>query len=221
MSDERNLSQIVRKDAKECFVESLNDAFPIGKIHFVFAAYDLSRPAGSRQTNNVHIYIDAAEFLELCRKLNCGELRFILQNKKNASDKTPLYHSLGGTSAEKLARQGRARSDGKSLSRTVQLLPGNKDLLFIADSGPGEADSKGLIVPKFGRNPENHVAVSMTLDSFSELMLLTQVHYNAWLSSWYCKHQIEDKTQSNLSTQTPAHNSENGSGAKNNSEQMF
>ena len=107
MYEERNQYQITRKDARGCFVESLSDAFPIGKAHFAFATYDISRPAGQRLTNNIHIYIDLDEILELCRKLECGELRYLLQTKKKNNDKTPLYQCLGGTSAEKLAKAGR------------------------------------------------------------------------------------------------------------------
>ncbi len=33
MNDDRNRSQIIRIDARNCFVESLNDAFEIGKAH--------------------------------------------------------------------------------------------------------------------------------------------------------------------------------------------
>jgi len=45
-------------------------------------------------------------------------------------------------------------------------LTGSKsDFLFVADSGSGETDAKGLIVPRFGSKPENHVAVSMTFES--------------------------------------------------------
>ena len=91
MAEERNNHQIVRKDAKNCFVESLNDSFPIGRVHFAFAAYDVNRPAGQCQTNNIHIYIAVDEFLELCRKLECGELRYMLQTKKKNGDSTPLY----------------------------------------------------------------------------------------------------------------------------------
>ena len=191
MQDERNQNQIVRKDARDCFVESLNDAFEIGKTHFAFASYDMSKPAGSRQTNSVHIYINADEFLELCRKITSGELRYMLQTKKQNRDSSYLYQHLGGTSAKNLYRQGRARADGKSLSRTVQLLPSTKsDFLFVADSGPGEETAKGLIVPKFGKNPENHVSVMMTYDAFSELMLLTKAHYQAWLTAWYIQNPI-------------------------------
>ena len=68
----------------------------------------------------------------------------------------------------------------------MQILCGSKsDLLLVADSGPGDTTDKGLIVPKFGKNPENHVAVSMSFDLFSELLLETKINYQAWLSAWY------------------------------------
>ena len=186
MQDERNQDQITRKDARDCFVESLRDCFSIGRIHFTFASYDLARPPGQRQTNQIQIYIPIGEFLNLCRKLECGELRYLMQEHRKTGDKRPLYETLGGTSAEKLARQGRPRADGRSLSRVMQLLAGNKsDLLLVADSGPGDTTDKGLIVPKFGKNPENHVAVSMNFDLFSELLLETKINYQAWLSAWY------------------------------------
>ena len=186
MSDERNQNQIIRKDARNCFVESLSDAFNKGRAHFAFATYDLSKPAGHRQTNNIHIYISIPELLELCRKLSCGELRYILQQKKQAGDSKPIQEWLGGTSAEKLRQYGKARPDGKSLSRVCKLLVGQKtDFLLIADSGPGDKDAKGLIVPRFGNKPENHVAVSMTFDVLSELLLMTKTHYEAWLTAWY------------------------------------
>lgn len=182
-----NENQITRKDAKNCFVESLNDSFSINKIHFAFATYNLAKPVGQRQTDNIHIYIGVDEFLELCRKLCCGELKFIIQTKKKSKDTTPIFEHLGGTSADVLDKRGKAREDGKSLSRIAKLIVGNKDLLFIADSGPGETNTQGLIVPRFGNKPENHVAVSMTFDSFSELMLATKVHYEAWLSAKYAR----------------------------------
>lgn len=122
----------------------------------------------------------------------------MMQNKKSSGDKTPLYQCLGGTSAEKLAKQGRSREDGMSLSRTAQLLCGSKsDFLFVADSGPGQTNDKGLIVPKFGNKPENHVAISMTFETFSELLLLTKAHFEAWLSVWYAQKIQSDNTVQN------------------------
>lgn len=186
MPEERNQHQIIRKDAKNCFVESLSDAFGKGKAHFAFATYDLSKPAGQRQTNSIHIYISVPGLLELCRKLSCGELRWLMQEKKKAGDNTPIQEWLGGTSAKKLQQYGRARSDGKSLSRTCRLVCGSKtDFLLVADSGPGEETQKGLIVPRFGNKPENHVAVSLSLEALSELLLMTKTHYESWMTAWY------------------------------------
>lgn len=83
--------QIARKDAKNCFVESLDDSFGIGKIHFAFSTYDTSKPTGQRQTNNVHIYINSDEFLELCRKLEFGELKYVRTKKEKP---TILHHFM-------------------------------------------------------------------------------------------------------------------------------
>ena len=197
MSGEKNPSQIIRKDARNCFVESLSDAFGNGRAHFVFATYDLNKPAGQRQTNNIHIYISIPELLELCRKLSCGELRYILQQKKQTGDSKPIQEWLGGTSAEKLRQYGKARPDGKSLSRVCKLMAAQKtDFLFTASSGPGEKDAKGLIVPKFGNRPENHVAVSMTFDALSELLLMTRTHYESWLTAWYLSQAHSGQQQS-------------------------
>ena len=166
-----NENQIIRKDAKNCFVESLNDTYGIGKIHLNFAAYNMDRPEGKRQTDSVHIYLAADEFLELCRKLCCGELRYMIQMKKKNGDKTPIYQSLGGTQAEKLSRMNRRRQDGMSLSRTFQLYAGIKsDLLLVAESGTGSVTEK---------------AVAMTLENFSGLLLVTKEHYSAWLTVKY------------------------------------
>ena len=126
MEEARNQHQIIRKDAKNCFVESLSDSFDKGKAHFAFATYDLNKPAGNRQTNCVHIYISIPELLELCRKLTCGELSYLWQTRRKAADSEPILKWLGGTSAEKLAQYGKPRPDGKSLSRVAQFLAGQK-----------------------------------------------------------------------------------------------
>lgn len=186
--DERNKAQIIRVDARNCFVESKNDAFEIGKAHFEFATYDTQKPVGQRQTNNVHIYIDIPELLCLAQEALTGMLHSRARQLKSEKNTTPLYQSLGGTSAEKLKQYGRSRPDGKSLSRTVKLLYSDKKddfYLFIADSGPGDTDAKGLIVPRFGNTPENHVAVSMSWRSVNELLIMTKTHYEAWLSARY------------------------------------
>lgn len=186
---ERNAHQICRKDAKNCFVESLRDSFNFGRVHFNFAAYDMSRPAGNRQTGHVSIYIPVGEFLDLCRRMESGEILWTIQGAKQSGvTPPPIFESLGGTSAKKLARRGKARPDGRSESRVLQIGVGRKaDLVLSAKSGPGDESGKGLIVPKFGNNPENSVAVPMSYSLFCQLLLETRIHYQAWLAAQYTK----------------------------------
>ena len=183
---EENLYQIIRKDAKNCFVEVLNDSFSIGRIHLFFATYDLSKPKNKRYTNTVDIYLSINEVVELCRKLETGVFAAKVKDNKANKDSSSLFESLGGISANKLKEKGKSRKDKKSLSRVMNIIAGQKsDLMLIAESGQGEESEKGLIVPKFGDKPENKVVVSMTFASFSEMMLMAKLHYTAWLAGWY------------------------------------
>lgn len=222
--NDRNQYQIIRKDARNCFVEAKSDSFPIGKIHLEFATYDASRPVGQRQTNHVNIYIDVAEFMSLAhfilygnchammrtykeamieieryKKANGDQLSQELKNKQDVINR-PLFQSLGGTSAERLAQYGRPRKDGKSLSRNVKLYVGSKaDYLLCAESGAGETDAKGLIVPKYGNKPEQRVSVSLSLAHLNEIMLITPEHYRAWLSLWYANnYKVPKRSNGNV-----------------------
>lgn len=183
---EENLYQIIRKDAKNCFVEVLNDSFAIGRAHLFFATYDLNRPKNQRYTNTVDIYLPMSEVVELCRKLETGIFGAKVKEYKANKDSSSLYESLGGISAKRLKEKGKQRKDKKSLSRVMNIIAGQKaDIMLIAESGAGEESDKGLIVPKFGDKPENKVVVSMPFASFSEMMLMTKMHFSAWLAGWY------------------------------------
>lgn len=97
-----------------------------------------------------------------------------------------LNETLGGTSAKRLAYYGKSRPDGKSLSRVVKLTTAEKsDYFLTADSGPGEENKTGLIVPRFGKSPEQHVSVVLTWRQLNELLFTTAAHYKAWLSARY------------------------------------
>lgn len=84
MAENRNQNQIIRKDARNCFVESLSDAFEIGRIHLAFATYDLSKPAGQRQTNNIHIYIAWMNFWSFAARLPVGNFGICCRTKRRA-----------------------------------------------------------------------------------------------------------------------------------------
>ena len=181
-----NRDQIIRKDARNCFVEVKNDCFHLDKVHLQFVAYDKSRPAGQRYTSNIHIYIDVPQFLALAQEAANGSLHMRMQQYKNERKSDALYEHLGGTSAKRLAYYGKSRPDGKSLSRVVKLTTAEKsDYFLTADSGPGEENKTGLIVPRFGKSPEQHVSVVLTWRQLNELLFTTVAHYKAWLSARY------------------------------------
>lgn len=181
-----NWGQIIRKDAKGCFVEIKNDCFHLDKVHLQFVSYDTTLPKGERYTNNINAYIDIPEFLALTQEAASGALHMRMQQYKKERKQEPLYEHLGGTSARQLDKYGRARPDGKSLSRVVKLTTAAKsDYFFTADSGPGEENRTGLIVPKFGTKPEQHVSVILSWRQLNELLLTTAEHYRAWLAAKY------------------------------------
>lgn len=186
--NEKNASQVIRKDGNKCFLEVQNDYFTVGKVHLFFAKYDVTLQRGSRYTQKVNIYIDIPEFLELCRQILSGVTHRDMQKLKTDSDKLnkPLYTSMGGTSADDLARLGNPRKDGMSLSRVAKLCAGDKvDYTFIAQSGPGETDAKGLIVPRFGGKPENSVFVGLSWESLNHIALISQMHIQAFYNARY------------------------------------
>ena len=181
-----NRDQIIRLDARGCFVEVKSDCFHIEKVHLQFVAYDKKRPKGQRYTANIHIYIDVPEFLVLAQEGATGALHARMQQLKQAKKPDSLFECLGGTSAEQLQHYGRPRPDGMSLSRVAKLIGADRaDYLFVADSGPGEQNAQGLIVPRFGKNPEQHVAVSLSWRQVNQLLLTTREHDAAWLSAKY------------------------------------
>lgn len=95
-----NWGQIIRKDARGCFVEIKNDCFHLEKVHLQFVSYDTSLPKGSRYTSNINIYIDVPEFLALTQEAASGTLHMRMQQYKQEKKQEPLYEHLGGTSAK-------------------------------------------------------------------------------------------------------------------------
>ena len=128
-----NQTQIFRHDARGCFLEAKCDRFHLDRVHLQFVAYDKNRPQGQRYTNNVNIYIPIPEFLVLYQEAASGVLHGRMQQYKTTGQQESLYEHMGGTPASTLARLGKARPDGKSVSRVTKLVAGSRsDYLFVA-----------------------------------------------------------------------------------------
>lgn len=180
-NDERNKFQIHRLDNRGCFAEVKSDWFARDQVHFEFATYDMKRPEGERYTNHVHIYVDGPKFLAMAADVASGTMLVELRYPSKQPDE-PLFEHLGGTSAEKLEGYGNPRKDGMSQSRVLRIIRSNKkdSVMLVADNGKGEANKTGLVIPRFGRDPENHVLISADYDQLKQLIIPAQIDYAAY-----------------------------------------
>lgn len=191
--------QIYRMDGTNCFLEVLNDCFPINKVHIGFNAYNTNNEPGSRITKSVHIYISINKFLLWQKNMLNGTIpRLAEESKKKADaesarlnrtiDSKPILQVLGGTSASDLANSGHPRADGKCLSRIFELSIGSKKpYIMIAKSGPGRIDSQGhgLIVPD--GPSENVIIIPFTADDLKEFFLCVAADIHAYKAAYYVK----------------------------------
>jgi len=181
-NDDKNRFQINRLDNRGCFVEVKSDWFARNQIHFEFASYDMKRPEGERFTNHINIYLDGSKFLALASDILSGSMLNELRYPVLPAD-APLFEHLGGTSAAKMSGiYGNPRSDGMGLSRIMKIVRANKrdSVMLVADSGPGEANKTGLVVPRFGGKPENHVVISLDYYQLKQLVAPAKVQYEAY-----------------------------------------
>ena len=194
-----NPQQIVRKDGSNCFVEVVSSSFPIGRVLFRFINYNKQAAQGSRYVDNVEIYLTIPAFLRIAYDFESGRLDAVLnKNKQDAINQGykyafPLVLDLGGKSAKKLAAAGKARPDNMSLSRQLKIASGDKrPYLLIAESGPGEEDEKGLIVPKY-KTPEHKVTIPLSVEDMIEILEATKMHIQAYLASDYVATPVESR----------------------------
>ena len=193
MSKEKNVTQITRIDGKNVFVEVMNNAFGIGKVLLNFAEYDPKQ--GNKQTKLIPIYMNLEEFLIFAQDVKSG--RVAMYQKQHENDQYPYavkeYELLGGTSAESLAKAGKSRKDGKSVSRQFKLVVGKKFILQ-AEMGPGHVNETGLIVPDYNtKSAEMVVKVPMDAKALKGMVLIVEQHLNAYLAREYAKGSFDYK----------------------------
>ncbi len=194
MAREKNINQIVRKDGKNCFVEIMSSAFEIDKVLLNFYNYNMDMPANNRRSAGVSIYLSFDEFYRICydatmnyRLVKLLNDSFVKMKETGAKYPEPITLYMGGKTASSLQKAGKARPDGKSLSRQLQIVRGMKyPIVLQALSGPGEENEKGLIVPKYNfSNAEEVVKIPLTQDAFEEMLLITKAHMDAYIAAKY------------------------------------
>ena len=187
--------QIIRFDGKDTFFEVMANAFGIDKVQINFRKYDVTKTKGNKFTQQVDCYVNVEEALVLAQDILSGKIHALAEAEKAKGAKYPahVWQSMGGMSAEKAKEKG-LRNDGMALSRVIKLAPGNaKPFVLTAESGKGEQNSQGLIVPRYGTSPENRIMVALTGDQLKQLALMINIHLSAYYSAQYTtgKYEVE------------------------------
>lgn len=179
--------QIIRLDGQGCFVEVLTGQFHKGKVMMNFEEYDASKPKGQRTISKVTYFIPFDKFLQLSQDCKSGKLAKLAKKEKEENQyPNAIYRDLTGTSADLLQKNNQSRTDGKSESRQLKIIPGLKaDFIMQAEKGPGEKNNKGIIQPLYGNKPEYKVSVPMSGDAMKRLFLLVEYHILGYISSQY------------------------------------
>lgn len=184
--------QLIRIDGRNIFFEVMGNAFNISKVLINFIQYDTSKPQKNRIVNKISIYLDFEDALLLANDILTGKIGKLALNEKKtckAENKkycSPIWTNMGGVSAKKLEERNQKRSDGMSLSRCLKIIPGNKlPFIFQAECGKGEESETGLIVPKYGVNPDVKLMVGLDNDTIKKFALIVQSHIIAYFASQY------------------------------------
>lgn len=162
-----NLNQLIRFDGKNCFMEVMVSAMNIGRVQMNFIEYDLTKPAKNRIVQDITIFLEQFEALVLANDILSGNMSALAKEAIEAKKKggyrfaNAIYTSMGGTSAEKLKKQGKEREDKMSESRQLKITPGDmKPWVISAETGAGKENETGLIVPQY-KKPEKIIRIAM------------------------------------------------------------
>lgn len=195
---EKYSTQIARFDGKNCFVEVLNSAFPIGKVQLNFCQYDGTTNA---MTKRLDVYIDVNRMLVLANDVLTGNLSRMVEHAKKTgtfegqtvSDYTSYFTDMGGVSEDKVQKkladyqkQYPWVQSGKGISRQMKIQAGQKlPWILRAEYGLGVSNETGLITPS-GR-PVDFINIPLTNESMKMLAMAVKTHYDAYLAQYYNK----------------------------------
>lgn len=176
-------TQIFRQDGKNCFVEITTVAFAIDKVTITFVSYDATKPAGSRETGKISIYLNLMQASRIAHDVLSGRYAAIAKVNRAKAEKSGSQYPeavmtpiMGGTSAKKT-------KDNVPVSRQMKLSPGaSMPWVLEALQGPGKEMGKGLITPAYSK-PDKAVRIGLTDDGLKEFALALQYAVNIYMQA--------------------------------------
>lgn len=146
------------------FLKIKNNSFNIGMVLFSFVTTDEEMHAIKEQSFDC--YLSFADSLRLCTDIIFGKISAKAEQERAKGNKYPnavWTSGLGGVNEENAKARG-LRTDGKAVSRTFSIVPGQKPFVFIGQQGSGHSDEGGLIVPE-----KTELKVYVPVESEAEL----------------------------------------------------
>jgi len=174
---------------KSSFCKFKANAFEIDKLLVDFVAWNATT---GKAMKTVSYYIDIDKALILANDILTGRIDALLTKSKedfaNSSGSSkrikPVWEQLGGNN-EEVAKAKGIRTDGKAQSRSVSITAGEKAYCTLsAQSGPGNTNERGLIVPEYA-NSETFIVVGANAELLKGMALKIQSEWAAFLADQY------------------------------------
>lgn len=197
---ERDPRQIVKFSGKTQFFEIMANCLEIEKLFINFVQYDDGQESGERIQAQVQFYLDIWDAHVLAKDIFSGRMSALAKKSRTKAEKEEskyphaVFGRMAGVSAKKLKEKGKPRKDGMSLARQFKITPGNKlPWILSGESGPGEENEQGLIVPRYKR-PEQIVRVGLDDDQFKKFAAVLEVTVQAWMARYLDRLELDMKT---------------------------
>ncbi len=202
MAKRLNPNQIIRIDAKNTFMEVVNDSFSLGKVQINFCKYNEKT---KKQILRIEIYLSFDKARVLVYDILSGRLDKRISDAKEAgsfeqqkiNSFTSYFTDMGGINFSRNGGLGKWKfeknrkmypwiEEGKVLSRQFKIMESTKyKYLFLAECGLGTISSTGLIIPE--GYPKETIKIPLTEENALELALGLKEHLEAFTNQYYQK----------------------------------
>ncbi|MEG1299568.1 MAG: hypothetical protein RSC93_02500 [Erysipelotrichaceae bacterium] len=190
--------QIFRVDGKDKFLEVQASAMNISKIKLLLRSYDKTKQKGDKVKNDIEYYLSFEDALVLCQDILSGRLAALAKLEKKRKEQCvkegkpayplPLITYEGGIPADKLAKKGKSRKDGKALFRRFNISSGDKiPFILSLEYGPGNpGKNNGVIAAYSGTsNAEAFEKLGMSAKDIKRLAVTIEMHIKAYTMAKY------------------------------------
>ena len=199
MAKTRIRSDVFEINNLETFCKIKMDMARQNMLMFSFVNFDSSKSAGEKVLAEATAYIDFPTAKLFAQDILSGRITALAKKEQDrvsaANEKycKPIWTQMGGSNEKKCAEKG-WRTDGKAISRVLNLTPGSKKpYILTIQQGAGESNDKGLIVPKFGTKPEVQIRVALDNDTLKQMALMINTHIDGFIAAQYARGAYEEE----------------------------